>query len=168
MFSYEYPTENGKYHATFYDGWRRFHYCMAATYDNFYYEYDGSLRCEIKKHDFYLVSYGTPIAKVRYIYDLPTGNIMTQTICINVNSWNCSRSTIQQLSRWLNELNYIRGISIPYYELKNMMMLIERHGYRSAESQFPSDTGFVVFPYDYYELKNMFKNDCPLWNVTKC
>lgn len=168
MFSYEYRNNDAKYHASFYDEWQRLDSCMAATFDKYKYTRFNSLGHEIKVHDFYFVSYGTPIAIVHYVYDMCDAHIIAQIIKVNINSWNCSRSTIQQLARWLRKLSYSRGISIPYSELKEIIGMIERYGYRSGQSSFPSGTGFQVVPYDYYDLLGLFHSQCPFWDVERC
>ena len=166
MFAYEYRNNDRKYVATFDNEWKRLDYCMAATFDKYQYTRYDEEGHEIKIHSFYLVSYGTPIANINFGYDMRDECVIAQVIRINVNSWNCSRSTIQQLSRWLKKLSYSRGVSIPYYELKDVMEMIERHGYRSGQSTFPSGTGFNVIPYDYYDLLGRFHSECPFWDVT--
>ena len=169
MFRYEYMTENAKYRATFYDEWQRLDSCMAATFEEHHLDATkNALRHKINEYNLYFVSYGTPIATIKYKYDLTDKHVITQTITINENSWDCSRSTIKQLSRWLKKLSYSHDISIPYYELKEMMLLIERHGYRSGESVFPSGTGFQVKPRYYYEMVSLFRSKCPFWSVVKC
>lgn len=100
MFSYIYTNDYIEYEAIFYEPFKRFHHCMAATIHE---EKDGV------RYD-YLISYATPIAFViqrnglSYVY-------------INEDSYNCSMSTIHQLSRWLREID----CGCTYQDIKDSM-----------------------------------------------
>jgi hypothetical protein len=114
------------------------------------------------------VSYGTPIANITYMLDSTDKRIITPTISVNENDWNCSRSTIQQLARWLRKLSYSHGISIPYCELKEAMEMIKDFSCRNGESVIPIGMDFQLVPTYYYKMVSLFRKKCPDWYVDKC
>lgn len=114
MFSYEYNNGYRPITVKFHGEWERYHYCKAAymhikTYSvNDKYVYEKWL----------FVSYATPILVIERMYVMSTGYIIGYNVMWNKDSYRCSATTIHQLSRFLNELNYRYGVSISYYTLK--------------------------------------------------
>lgn len=125
MFSYKWQSDYGtSFIAKFYGKWNRFNYCKAAEFHKYDYynahDFIGRER-KVKRESWYLVSYCTPIIKMQREYWFDSGEIIHTDVFVNEESWNCSATTIHQLSRWLNELDFFRGFDFSYHELKEAM-----------------------------------------------
>lgn len=103
MFTYEFNNGVTDFRVSFWAPFKRFHTCKAAiatksdTYDNY--------TNKIETRYDYLVSYATPIALVKTVFI--NGVLEYNDLFINDGSYDCSATTIKQLSRFLRESEHI-------------------------------------------------------------
>ena len=160
MFSYKWQSDCAvNFVATFYGKWNRFNYCKAAEFHKYDYykstDFIGRKR-EVKRESWYLVSYCTPIIKIQREYWFDSGEIIHTDVFVNEDSWNCSATTIHQLSRWLDELNSFRGIDLNYYELKKAMTGTSIHFLTFCNPK----EHFTVKRVTSNEIEKMFQAEC--------
>ena len=148
--------------ATFWDNWNRLNYCKAATYYRSHYT-DAR---NIKREMHYLISYSTPIAMIARTYHIGTGEIMDLTAFINRTYWDCSSTTIHQLSRWLTELNFFKGIDLDYHSVSKIMRDETQGLYHSVPNRVKGYDGVTfVCRTPHAEMLQMF-TACPRWTVS--
>ena len=132
MFSYKWETDFGTvYKSEFYSTWKRLDYCKAAyrrttKYDSGYWN---ALKSPTTTNTYDFISYGTPIAHIKVLttHKLERTNI---AIYLNEDSYNCSNTTIHQLSRFLNMLAkwyFIDNGDLSYYAIKEAMRSNRMH-----------------------------------------
>jgi len=122
MFTYTFANNTSEFDVTFWPPFKRFHTCKAATLtksESYYHNND-----KVETRYDYLVSYATPIALVKtvFINDVVEYN----DIFINDASFNCSTTTIQQLSRFLRESDHIDA---SYSEVKQAIRECDKLGH---------------------------------------
>ena len=115
MFSIQWNNGMNDYKTTYFDGFKRFHSCNAATVEIERTSNDNALNHVIKTIKYALVSYDTPIAYVLYHHDLTT-NKDGYTLHINRDAYDCSSATIHQFSRFLRET---MGDIFTYHDVKH-------------------------------------------------
>ena len=114
MVSYKWSSDIHEYRTTFSDEFKRLSFCKAATFDVTHIdngEYNAKSHV-ISHRTCGLVSYDTPIIVFNYYHDKTT-NKDGLSVHVNAEQFNCSNTTIHQLSRYLNE----RGIGITSYHM---------------------------------------------------
>lgn len=156
MFTIKWNGDYAQHEVIFETGWARLNCCNAATYkhSNWSYERNGQ---EVKTEKFYLVSYATPIMLVERKYYMSSGEIISTKIYVNESMWNCSRTTIQHISRFCNNLNFFYGIYCTYGDIRDAMKSADLHyGFSVAISAKTR-----VFRRTDKELRKTFKNECP-------
>lgn len=118
MFKYEYAgnIHKDKWCVEFHGKWQRFHYCKAAVMH--LKEYEFGLHGDYVHESWLFMSYSTPILYISRMYHLGTGSIIGYDVIWNNDYFRCSKTTIQQLSRFLNELEERYGVGISYIDLK--------------------------------------------------
>ena len=159
MFKYEYNNDCGAYTVEFHGKWERFHYCKAAV---MHLHEDGfGLHGEYVHEKWLMISYSTPILVIERMYNRINGEIIGYYIMWNEDMFRCSTSTIQQLSRFLNELNDRYGVSIHYVDLKQFeyhpVSPMERFG--NVYNMAPVSNSEIE---DYFSLETSY-TDSPFW-----
>ena len=152
MFTIKWNGEYAQHKVTFESNWSRLNSCNAATYKHSSWSYEHSGQ-EVKTEKFYLVSYATPIMLVERKYYMNSGKIIYTKIYVNESMWNCSRTTIQHISRFCNNLTFFYGIYCTYHDIRDAMKY-------SEFSVAISPKTFVLRRTDE-ELRKTFKKECP-------
>jgi len=133
MFNIKWSNGYSYFKTTYYKPFKRLDYCNAAWYEN---TIIGDTKCNALGHDmtyetFGFVSYDTPIMFVWHVID-KTDNYDYYHIHVNIDSFNCSSSTIHQLVRFMRR---VFGDCFDYHTLKDYC---NKYGYRLTSLSFRS------------------------------
>ena len=156
-----YKWNNGgcNYRIDFEPEWSRFHQCNALTY--YTHKYKTVANTELSQQHFYLMSYATPIIAISRCYYFGSGNIKYTHVIVNEDSFNCSSTTIHQLSRYLTEIDYKYGIGVRYHDIKRAMK--ELSG--SNDVRYAIDGKTYIYPVSSGVLEVVFHNRCPHYHA---
>ena len=133
MFTYSFNNGTSSFDVTFWTPFKRFHTCKAATIaksESYYHNND-----KIETRYDYLVSFATPIVLVKTVFINDV--IEYNDIYVNDGSFNCSNSTIHQLSRFLRENEHI---DTSYCEVKQAIRECDKLG------RFDTNIETALFP----------------------
>lgn len=159
MFTIKWNGDYASYSVVFYDGWKRLNCCNAATYYETHTddENNNALHHRLKYETWYLVSYASPIMRVKRCTDLTNGRIVHTSIWVNEIKWNCSRTTIQHISRFCRNLHFFNSVDIDYYDIKDAMLGTNLHfGFVTTIKE-----RMTVRRKTDYEMETLFKDSCP-------
>ena len=129
MFTIKWNGDYKTYSVVFYDGWQRLNSCNAATYYETHIDSgtNNTLQHKLKYETWYLVSYASPIIRVKRCTDLNDGKIVHTSIWVNGLLWNCSRTTIKHISRFCRNLQFFNAVDISYCEIRDAMVGLNLH-----------------------------------------
>lgn len=159
MFTIKWNGAYSSYKVVFYDEWERLNSCNAATY---YETHTGdgkhnALHHTLKYETWYLVSYASPIMRVKRCTDLTDGRIVHTSIWVNELKWNYSRTTIQHISRFCRNLHFFNSVDISYHEIKNAMLGTNLHfGFVTTIKK-----RMTIRRKTDSEMETLFKEKCP-------
>lgn len=157
MFTIKWNGDYYNYSVTFDDGWVRLNSCNAATYKHSTWSSENALNREVKTETFYLVSYATPIMYVKRHYYMDNGEIINTNIHVNELHWNCSRTTIQHISRFCRNLDFFYGIDVSYHEIKHAMLSTDLH----FDCIMTIKERMRVIRETPYDMEKVFETCCP-------
>lgn len=149
------PYIGNLHSVTFCDGWKRLNYCNAATYYR---------RCDYNSSDershtdeWYLVSYSSPVCKVkRYVND-SDGVAFGYDIKITESFHHWSVSSKKQLKKFLDNLDFFNSVYIDYYAVLDALRDIDKRG--GTHRVISVDTAVLAYSDD--DIAEIFKEFTP-------
>lgn len=130
MFSFKFRPDKqaNEYHVICDNDFKRLDHCMAYVQARAKISTDNALHHTILHETFVLWSYSTCILIVTVLTDETDCKIRIN-VSVNEESWNCSRSTIGHVSRFLRRLTsfYKLGYGLTYHHLKQVMNSTRMH-----------------------------------------
>ena len=130
MFSFKYRPNDmtSEYRVTYGKEFERLDSCNAYTQFRLTTSNDNALHHTVINETFVLWSYAACILIVTILTD-QTDRTIRVNVSVNEDAWNCSRSTIRHVSRFLDRITYSHrfGCGLSYHYLKKVMNSVRMH-----------------------------------------